>query len=87
MTRLQEILSTIQNGFFFEAGANDGVEESNTHFLELNGWQGILVEPNPDDFKKGIDAQLQKAVEVILKDMQAGDIKKTGKEKIRSLTR
>ena len=47
MTRLQEILSTIQNGFFFEAGANDGVEESNTYFLELNGWQGILVEPNP----------------------------------------
>jgi len=42
----------------------------------------ILVEPNPDDFKKGIDAQLQKAVEVILKDMQSGDLKKTGKEKI-----
>jgi|LakMenEpi03Aug12_release.lakeMendotaPanAssembly.Ray.scaffolds.fasta_scaffold238712_2 FkbM family methyltransferase len=50
MTRLQEILSTIQNGFFFEAGANDGVEESNTHFLELNGWQGILVEPNPSKY-------------------------------------
>lgn len=42
----------------------------------------ILVEPLPDDLKKGIDAQLQKAVEVILKDMQSGDLKKSAKEKI-----
>jgi tricorn protease len=47
----------------------------------------IFVEPMPDDLKKGIDAQLQKAVEVILKDMQAGDKKKSGNEKIRNLTR
>jgi hypothetical protein len=47
----------------------------------------IFVEPMPDDLKKGIDAQLQKAVEVILKDMQAGELKKSGNEKIRNLTR
>lgn len=47
MSRLQEILLSKKSGFFFEAGANDGISESNTHFLELNGWDGILVEPNP----------------------------------------
>ena len=47
----------------------------------------IFVEPMPDDLKKGIDAQLQKAVEVILKDMQAGDMKKSGNDKIRKLIR
>jgi len=52
MSRLQEILASIKNGFFFEAGANDGLEESNTHFLELNGWNGILVEPNPTKYNQ-----------------------------------
>jgi FkbM family methyltransferase len=34
--------------FYFEAGANDGVSQSNTIFLENNiGWGGILVEGNP----------------------------------------
>jgi len=42
----------------------------------------VFVEPMPEELKKGIDAQLQKAVEVILKDMQMGDLKKSQKEKI-----
>lgn len=34
-------------GFFFEAGAHDGVSQSNTHQLELQlGWTGVLVEPS-----------------------------------------
>jgi FkbM family methyltransferase len=34
------------NGFFIEAGANDGVSQSNTTSLEQRGWTGLLVEPN-----------------------------------------
>lgn len=40
-------------GFFIEAGANDGVSQSNTYFLERAlGWRGVLVEPVPRLFKK-----------------------------------
>ena len=40
-----------QDGFFIEAGAHDGVEASNTLYLEKKmGWKGLLVEPNPDTF-------------------------------------
>jgi FkbM family methyltransferase len=35
-------------GVFVEAGANDGVEQSNTYFLEIfRGWTGLLIEPEP----------------------------------------
>lgn len=32
-------------GFFIEVGAYDGVNLSNTYFLEQMGWRGLLVEP------------------------------------------
>lgn len=35
---------------FLEAGANDGVSQSNTLLLEKRGWDGILVEPSPVAF-------------------------------------
>ena len=35
-----------RNGFFVEAGANDGIEQSNTlYFEKYMEWTGILVEP------------------------------------------
>lgn len=35
-------------GMFVEAGANDGVQQSNTYYLEkFRGWTGLLVEPDP----------------------------------------
>ena len=37
------------NGYFVEAGANDGISQSNTYYFSLNlGWKGILVEAIPD---------------------------------------
>jgi FkbM family methyltransferase len=40
-------------GFFVELGANDGISQSNTKHLEMfRGWDGILVEPYPGNFKK-----------------------------------
>ncbi|HVU25132.1 MAG TPA: FkbM family methyltransferase, partial [Opitutus sp.] len=36
-------------GFFVEAGANDGLEQSNTYYLErFRGWRGLLVEGMPE---------------------------------------
>ena len=36
-----------KNGFFIEAGANNGVWQSNTLFLETElNWHGLLIEPN-----------------------------------------
>jgi len=38
-------------GTYFEVGANDGVSQSNTAYLEKYcGWTGILVEPVPHKF-------------------------------------
>ena len=38
-----------RDGFFIEAGANDGVKFSNTLLLERSrGWRGLLIEPIPD---------------------------------------
>ena len=35
-----------RNGYFVEFGGTDGVEGSNSHFLEKeHGWQGIVAEP------------------------------------------
>jgi FkbM family methyltransferase len=41
------------NGIFMEAGANDGLNQSNTLFLaRVHGWKGILVEPVPRLFER-----------------------------------
>jgi FkbM family methyltransferase len=38
-----------RRGFFIEAGANDGISQSNTlYFEKYRGWKGILVEPIPE---------------------------------------
>lgn len=39
-------LKHIENGFFVEAGAMDGLFMSNTKILEDLGWQGLLIEPS-----------------------------------------
>lgn len=36
------------DGFFVEAGANDGLAQSNTYYFErLRGWSGLLIEAEP----------------------------------------
>lgn len=35
------------SGKFVDVGANDGIKGSMTYELERNGWNGILIEPNP----------------------------------------
>ena len=46
--KLQRYLD-FRDGFFVEAGANDGYTQSNTFFLERKrGWRGLLVEGIPE---------------------------------------
>jgi FkbM family methyltransferase len=45
----------IKNQFFIEAGANDGLSQSNTAVLELQkNWKGICIEPNYENYKRCI---------------------------------
>jgi FkbM family methyltransferase len=45
--RLLEFLNR-RNGFFVEAGGNDGLSQSNTAYFERYlGWRGIIIEPIP----------------------------------------
>jgi FkbM family methyltransferase len=40
-------------GIIFEAGANDGVDQSNSLYFELfRGWRSILVEPIPPRYRQ-----------------------------------
>ncbi|MDN3505137.1 MAG: FkbM family methyltransferase [Rhabdochlamydiaceae bacterium] len=42
-----------KNGVFIDIGAHDGVQFSNTYFLENElGWTGLCIEPIPDVFNR-----------------------------------
>jgi len=42
-----------KNGFFIEAGANNGIWQSNSLYLETElGWSGLLIEPNKNKFEE-----------------------------------
>lgn len=50
---LNNIFNEKQNGVYIELGALDGKLHSNTLFFEKKyNWSGILIEPNPIEFKK-----------------------------------
>lgn len=50
--KLDKLFEHKENGFFIELGANNGLLQSNTAFLEKNrGWTGILIEPNSKNFE------------------------------------
>lgn len=44
--KLSKYLKDIKNGFFVEAGANDGLSQSNSNYYEFyKNWKGLLIEP------------------------------------------
>ena len=45
---VQGFFGSRPDGFYVEIGANDPVLHSQTHHLEQLGWEGILVEPQPE---------------------------------------
>ena len=47
--QLVDLMGRRRGGTFVEAGANDGIRQSNTYYLEkVLGWKGVLVEPMPE---------------------------------------
>ena len=44
----EEFFQHSRSGFFVEVGANDPEKWSQTFHLEQLGWNGIVVEPQPD---------------------------------------
>jgi len=53
-----------ENGFFIEAGANDGVVQSNTFYFEKElNWTGLLVEPNHFKYKECIENRVNSICE------------------------
>ncbi len=53
MDKKLEKYLTHRQGFFIEAGANNGFSQSNTYYLEqLRGWRGILVEGIPELYEQ-----------------------------------
>ncbi len=52
---LSEILD-FDSGYFVELGANDGVLQSNTLFLEyFKAWRGVLIEPHQQTYNRLIN--------------------------------
>lgn len=44
--KLYDLFTGKSNGLFIEAGANDGLKQSNTYYFEFyQNWTGILIEP------------------------------------------
>ena len=56
LDRLDEVISKYigtEKSLYIEIGGNDGYSQSNTKFFEQQfGWSGILIEPDPELFKK-----------------------------------
>lgn len=61
--KLDAILNHKREGFYIEAGANDGVTQSNTMFFEYyRNWRGILIEPIKEIFDKCVASRSPKNV-------------------------
>jgi FkbM family methyltransferase len=51
--KLLPYLKNVRNGFFIEAGANNGLTVSNTlYFEKYLGWTGLLIEPIPELYEQ-----------------------------------
>jgi FkbM family methyltransferase len=51
--KLGKYFNNKENGFFVEAGANDGMTQSNTFYFEgYYKWRGLLIEPIKEQFEK-----------------------------------
>jgi FkbM family methyltransferase len=48
----ENVFKNIDNGFFVEIGAHNGIQNSNTKHFEEVGWTGICIEPSPSRFQE-----------------------------------
>ena len=58
-----------KNGYFIELGAYDGIQTSNTYYMEKNlEWKGICVEANPRVYQSLIKNRTSKNINVALNE-------------------
>lgn len=58
-----------KNGYFIELGAYDGIQTSNTYYMEKNlEWKGICVEANPIIYQSLIKNRTSKNINVTLNE-------------------
>ena len=43
---LWQLLRDVDDGFYIDIGANDGIHHNNSFYLEAHGWNGICIESN-----------------------------------------
>lgn len=61
--KLDKLFEGKREGIFIEAGANDGLTQSNTMFLErYRNWKGILIEPIPDLYIRCLENRSQQSI-------------------------
>jgi FkbM family methyltransferase len=76
MDRKLEKYLDFRGGTFIEAGANDGIAQSNSYFLENKyGWNGLLVEPVPKYYR-----MCRRARDVHVVNCGLGPFEEDGKE-------
>ena len=64
-----EFLKSKKNGYFIDLGAYDGIQTSNTYYMEKNlEWDGLCVEANPSVYQSLIKNRRVKNVNVALTD-------------------
>jgi FkbM family methyltransferase len=62
-----EFLKFKKNGYFVDLGAYDGIQTSNTYYMENNlGWEGICIEANPSVYQSLIENRKSKNINVAL---------------------
>lgn len=63
-------------GFFVDLACGDGVEISNTYFLESHlGWTGILIEPNPEFAEQVKRVRSSRLVQSVVSDVEGAVVK------------
>lgn len=73
-----ESLFANKTGFLCDIGAADGIRYSNSRYLIERGWSGLLIEPNPTNYKKLCDLYIDnsriKIDNVCCYDKDAGNV-------------
>lgn len=68
---VEQILGKDFRGYFVDLAAADGITHSNTWYLEqVLGWQGLLIEPNPEFFAELRDGRSSTCVQAVVSDQE-----------------
>lgn len=68
---VDDILGSKRDGFFLDLAAADGLEHSNTYYFEKElGWNGILIEPNPEFFAALKKNRKSECIDSIISDQK-----------------